>query len=741
MELYHVEERTEELDIIIKNGNTKRSWKYGYDEKHDFIVISKNGTIGQIYNIQGLRVALPNAPHRVPIGKRKWVQEPLPKELNAIKTMSAWNKRDKVFKTKWIDYIEEEFSRRENGHWFNNKDIDTYITGAYYTYIQWSKINIGYPEYREANRIFFIFWEACKADIRCFGMIYLKIRQSGFSYMGSGIAINLGTQLQDAHVGILSKTGRDAKDLFTEKAVNIYLNYPFFFKPTQAGMNRPKTDLSFYVPASRISKNNYDASDYDSEDGLNTIIDWQNTGDNSYDGKSNLRFLLHDESAKWEKPYSIIENWRVTKTCLRKGSKITGKCLMGSTANRLEAGGANFKKIYEESDINKRNKNNRTTSGLYKLFVPMEWNYEGFIDEYGFPILEASEENPVRNVEGDYVTMGVVDFWQNEADSTETQDDLNEYYRQNPRTEAHAFRNKSTDSLFNLAKIYEQNEYNDNHKHIIKPTQGYFSWMNGEKDTKVVWTPSDTGRFFVSWIPPTNMQNNVHRKGDKFYPMNEHIGAFGCDPYDISGVVDGKGSKGALHGKFKFHMDNEIPSSTFFLEYIERPRTAEIFFEDVLMACFFYGMPMLAENNKPRLLYHFKNRGYRAFSMDRPDKHRSKLSQTELEIGGIPNSSEDIKQAHADALQTYIEKFVGYDRAGTYRDPDIIGDMPFERTLQDWAKFDIRDRSPYDASISSGLAIMATQKHIYLPEIKSNKICINFTRYDNKGHVSKILEK
>jgi hypothetical protein len=59
-----------------------------------------------------------------------------------------------------------------------------------------------------------------------------------------------------------------------------------------------------------------------------------------------------------------------------------------------------------------------------------------------------------------------------------------------------------------------------------------------------------------------------------------------------------------------------------FLEYIARPQTAEIFFEDVLMACIFYGMPILAENNKPRLLYHFKNRGYRAFSMNRPDKQK-----------------------------------------------------------------------------------------------------------------------
>ena len=77
------------------------------------------------------------------------------------------------------------------------------------------------------------------------------------------------------------------------------------------------------------------------------------------------------------------------------------------------------------------------------------------------------------------------------------------------------------------------------------------------------------------------------------------MGAFGCDSYDISGTVRGRGSKGALHGLTKFSMEDAPPNS-FFLEYIARPQTAEMFFEDVLMACVFYGMPLFAENNKPR---------------------------------------------------------------------------------------------------------------------------------------------
>jgi hypothetical protein len=161
----------------------------------------------------------------------------------------------------------------------------------------------------------------------------------------------------------------------------------------------------------------------------------------------------------------------------------------------------------------------------------------------------------------------------------------------------------------------------------------------------------------------------------------------------------------------------DAPANTFFLEYIARPQTAEIFFEDVLMALVFYGMPILAENNKPRLLYYLKEEVIEVTSMNRPDKIWNKLSVTEKEIGGIPNSSEDIKQAHAAAIETYIKACWCLKEDGSMEICILI------ETLNDWAKFDINKRTKYDAAISSGLAIMACNRHLYRPVQKyKNKI-------------------
>jgi hypothetical protein len=1056
---------------IVSKKNSADNWEYGYNEQYDMVVISKTGKIGEVINISGLKIALPLVPtecysrHEKPYDQY-WERMELPKELSRIQSIFQWNDMPSEFKNKWVDYIEQEFDYRENGFWFMNNGTKCYITGAHYMYLQWSTIDVGYPDFREANRILYIFWEACKADNRSFGMTYLKIRRSGFSFMSSSECVNIATMIRDSRIGILSKTGADAKKMFTDKVVPINNKLPFFFKPIMDGMDKPKTELAFRMPASKITKKNMHEVSKGEMDGLDTTIDWKNTEENSYDGEK-LKLLVHDEcyapetlimmadwsfraikdinigdsvmidggiikkvvkkttgttnrylikqknardyivtenhrlildekdkgetivtpkeymkfnktqknklfrvrckgiesedqeynippyllglwlgdgrsvaftilvnkeeepeilhylgrmaemnnlpykiiypkckkiiefrflgindelrkigvfknkhipelymkssidsrlqllagiietdgykvktqnvveikmsrqnlieqirtlalscgincsnvftkptpckgtsyrvllsgptlheipmitakksiskniqyyrsrvniqiepldigeyvgiqvdgqtdeerrlilsdftvslnSGKWVKPNNILNNWRVTKTCLRVGSKIIGKCMMGSTSNALSKGGDNFKKLYEDSDLTTRNQNGQTKSGLYALFIPMEWNMEGFIDIHGMPIFR-KPSSALRGVDGGKITNGAIDYWEAEVDSLKNDSDaLNEFYRQFPRTESHAFRDEAKESLFNLTKIYQQIDYNDSMIKEHHLTRGSFHWKDGEKDTKVIFTPDQKGRFNISWVPNKELQNRFFLRNGVKHPGNEHMGTFGCDSYDISAVVGGRGSNGALHGLTKYHMD-EGPVNQFFLEYIARPQTAEIFFEEVLMACVFYGMPILIENNKPRLLYHFKNRGYRAFCMNRPDKPISKLTKTERELGGIPNTSEDIKQAHAAAIETYIEKYIGMDLVGNYRASDDMGVMPFSRTLEDWAKFDINNRTKFDACISSGLAIMANQKHIYLSETKHSKISINFTKYSNDGITSQLI--
>ena len=726
-------------------NKTKNGFAYGYNNEYDFVVISKDGKIGEVVEIQGLRIALPEVPDNVhsrseDIKEQYWEALDSPNEevLKKINSIQEFSLLPEKIKDPWYDYINQEFERRDEGFWYMNNGVPTYVTGTHYMYLQWTKIDVDAVDFREPNRIFFIFWEACKADQRCYGMCYLKNRRSGFSFMAAAETVNQATQNKNSRYGILSKTGEDAKKLFTGKVVPMSGKYPFFFRPIQDGMEKPKTELLYQVPSKRITLKSWTETSIEEDGlvGLDTSIDWKATGDYSYDGEK-LKLLVHDESGKWVRPDNILNNWGVTKTCLRLGRRIVGKCMMGSTSGALDKGGDNFKSMYNDSDLTQvqRNKNGQTATGLYALFIPMEWNFEGFFDRYGYPVFETPEE-PVMGNDGELITEGVIEYWENEVDGYKhNADKLNEHYRQYPRTEKHAFRDEIENSLFNLTKIYDQIDHNETLFNQSPVTTGRFMWKGGVRDTEVEFVPDRHGRFRVTWIPPYQVQNNVIEKNGNKLPGNMDMGAFGCDSYDISGTVGGGGSNGALHGMTGFSMMSDVPSGHFFLEYVARPPQAEIFFEDVLMACVFYGMPILVENNKPGLLYHFKRRGYRGFSLNRPDKLKSKLSVAEIELGGIPNTSEFVKQAHAAAIESYIEECVGINENGQ------MGDMFFQRTLEDWSRFDITKRTKYDASISSGLALMAVKRQSYYPRQKRTvePVSMGFKSYNQHGNHSRII--
>ena len=59
-----------------------------------------------------------------------------------------------------------------------------------------------------------------------------------------------------------------------------------------------------------------------------------------------------------------------------------------------------------------------------------------------------------------------------------------------------------------------------------------------------------------------------------------------------------------------------------------------------------------------------------------------------------------------------------------------------------WATFNMNDRTKHDASISSGLAIMACNKHKYVPVAprKIEAVPLGFRKYNNKGENSKIIK-
>ena len=670
------------------------------------INICPKGTSGEIIELAGLYIQLPELPDKNKIlfsnkkkEDQKWERISPPRELDSVKSMDEWFEMPKEFRAKYSLFIEEEFERRNNGVWFYNNGVPVYLTGHHYMFLQWSKIDIGYPSFLQFQWKLFIHQMACEIDPRSYGQVYVKCRRSGYTNMCSSILIDEATQVKEKLLGIMSKTGPDAQEnVFMSKVLPIFRSYPFFFKPIQDGTTNPRVELAFREPSKRITKNNKTSQ---TGEALDTIVNWKNTTNNAYDGaKTHMLFI--DEAGKWVKPADISESWRIHRTCLMIGRKIIGKAMVGSTVNPLDQGGSQYKRLYKNSDPAERNENDRTKSGLYRIFIPAYEALEGFFDVYGNPIID-DPEKPILSMDGDIIKIGAKTFLKNERKAfSNDSHELNESIRQFPFTDDEAFRDSTKSSLFNIAKIYEQVQYNEE-MYPNPVVRGNFVWRDGVLDTSVIFSPDPDGRWYISWMPPEKIRSVIKMERGKRFPPNDFLGVGGVDSYDLDATTDGRASKGACHMMTKFNM--EYPSNMFVAEYASRPPLAKIFYEDVLMAAVFYGFPLLIENNKYGIVRYFESRGYDGYVMDRPQHLGGSTNHVTVKTKGIPSNSQDVIQAHAQAIEAYIHHHIGInDETGQY------GNMYFGRTLEDWINFKIDDRTKYDLSISSGLALLGAQK-------------------------------
>lgn len=736
------------VDEKIRLGKNKlKSWKYGYDEGHDLIVISKDGTLGAVYEVNGIRIGLPAPPSNrkdilnwdITSKNQRWNRAPLPKGLTG-KTQ---------YNTEFEPYITEEIRRRREGVFIYIKGELVYMPGSSYFFYQWNRLDEGYPDFRIIQNELLLYWEACKADPRCYGIIYGKNRRFGWSSICNSENIDAGTSHENKEIGIISKTGEDGRKMFS-RLVRTFKKLPAFFQPVWDGTTTPKKELLLSEP-SRKKRRNEDDSDF--SEGLDTLIKYHSTVLNAMDGDKIFRSAI-DEAAKFPADVPFDNYWRIVKTSHRQGKRIVGKAMVGSTVNSKKKGGREFETIYMQSDPSKRNKNGQTASGLYSLFISAIYGLEGYYDTYGFSIVD-DPEKPIKTDLNEYVTIGSNTHLDNELEALKIDPEAyNEQLRQFPRSVKDMFRDESNDCEFNLNKVLEQIDHNKNELdetfsggEILGNNdieRGNFTWRNGVEDTEVLWRPNPEGRFWIKkdCHPPIEFRNKKEKKFKNgvmaFAPIGGHLGAFGVDPYNRDKGVDGRGSKGAIHLSTTTNTST-LPNDIFILEYIDRAKKVTIFFEEVLMAMVYYSIPMLSELSNEAFLQYIVNRGYRHYSLNNPFKNYDKLSDTEKKLGGAPAQDAKIADQQFYAIESYIEDSIGVAYDNINRSKGYMGDMPFTRTLEQWKDVDLKNRTKYDAFISSSLSRIGCQRRIKKTGPKKVAFFNPFQKYNNTGKISKIL--
>jgi hypothetical protein len=715
-----------------------------HNKRSDAVRICPFSTSGKMITLDNFKIQLP----KVPKDKKKILFSDLPKKDQYWRRLDVPKGITPDNKDLWDDYIKEEFRRRREGIWFMNNGEPVYLTGHHYFALQWCKMidTGGYMNFRYAQLNMFYHIQGCLVDDRSLGQLFVKSRRTGFTYILLSVILNLSTSTRNNPFGMTSKSDTDAKKAFL-KFRYMLLSLPFFFTPLIRGKLDSPKEFEFANPLSN-SKEAKKSRLNNIDDYLNNIVDYLPTKEDSYDGQF-LKIYLGDEAFKWKKPNDYIKHFGQVTPTMHEGGEVVGKAFIGSTVGAMSKGGSQGKEMYYSSDITRRNPvTNMTVTGLYSYFLPAQDNMTSFIDRYGVCHKERPSKN-TKNVKGKVIKYGSIEYLMSQEDAKRSEDDkaLNEQYRAYPRTIEHAFRDEASECIFNLTKLYEQIEHNDTLTDKDGYTVGDFNWEDGIVDSNVVFNPNSRGRFKVWWMPSMadgteHLQNKVKEVGGKFYPLNLNLVRFGCDPFSYKST-HGKGSKGGVHGKTVTLPDEDISNNLknkFVVEYIARPPDEFIFFEDVIKVIRFYGAPILVESNRLDLLRHMYNRGYRGFAMNRLDRSQRKLNDNEKKYGGQMMSGQDMLDSHMGAIGTWIENYVGVynDEIQNIRPIGEMGVMPFNETLKDWIAFDPDRRTEFDATISSGLAIMACQKEKYKSRVTPKKkvnVGQILKKYSNRGSI------
>ena len=712
---------------VYRKNNKEKSWAYGKhkDIDENFIIISKDGTLGDVYKVGSLIIGLPSSKGKEILNIDKhcdnsiWTRTKEPQEFldleenyranlvdagsqTEVKSIRKKYKRDRLLLLKKYEkFVDQEYDRRKNGIFIKIDKEVFYMTGSNYMFLNYYYLTDSdmYPLFRTTSVHTWWHWEAVKGDDDNFGEIRFKNRRVAWTSEAASEALNYMTITKYGNIPIVSERRELALELFQSKIVDAFKYYPTYFKPVISDPNdlpKTKIEITHDTPKRETSR-----------------IKTYPTKVTAYDSTRVAPFGINDEVFKLEDvDFSQFRSRH--KRCYNKSKDMKPKGKFGSTVGDSKTNTTTARYEWDNSNPLKRDKTGTTGTGLLALFVDTcyTWSEEAMFDKWGYPIVDDPKE-PIENEIGQFVEFGAITKWNLEEANAKKmkKSELNSFYRNVPRTIEQALRHESgvnndfdTDNLNNHLDFLEKIPENEMTGIVLR---GNLVWTGEPFKSDVMWQPNPKGRIQTTWIPPKDLQNKFAKKTfhgkEMVMPSNADIGCFGVDSYDIIGKATDGGSDGAIVGYTKFNLTG-APANSFFLIYKHRPDKRNDFYDDVIKICRFYGMFALIESNKSRLLEYMYDNGYTGYSLRRQDKKWKDLKDYEKLWGGIPSSTEVIAD-QTSGLQDYIVDFIGNNLEDDCK-------CYHKELIKEWIAFKPDKRKEFDLGVASGMAKMGAQYRV-----------------------------
>jgi len=670
--------------------------------------------------IYGTKCKLPDVPPHEkilnwdkPKDEQMWAREELPSFFEKVEYTKSG---DLILTEEQEDYAITELEKCKKGIWVYINGSSFYIPKKYYFYLQWWTLEDGSrPEYRDCDRRYFTFLEHWENVPWALGVIRSKKRREGASSQATSNLVYEAIFYKNSNCGLVSKSNEDGRATFTEMVAYGYRQLPAFLKPKQINREDSVTELVFAQKASNVKEGFADAQKED--EGNRSKINYRAPVLNAYD-RGRMSRLLLDEFGKLEKEIQASQLFAIISKTLVKGVKRVGFVEMPSTVNKMSKGGSEFKLLWENADVDKRTP---TINRLVRYFSPSFDGYEGFIDQYGFSVINSptpeqkqylvdkwvvTDENGVTisEISEEDIELGAKAYILKRREGR-TGDDLEEEIRMNPCNEVEAFMSANADCIFNVVKLNEQIE---RLKESPVPKRKIIFYRD-EINQSIRWRDArDTETFAWEFVSDLNLKGEVNKhyydNGTK-RPGRIDIGVIGVDGYSNSQGGKRYGSKASAWVYSKYDLRDPLNTGLFTGHLYGRPNEKEELHNQIILAAEYLGYQVYYEFVADDYYTYFKNRGklgYLAkFPLNAIDPSKRKKDNVERHYGFPVTDFAMTKQN--DSMISYVEHY--------------CEKIYWLELLEDLKNFEPSKRTPSDRTVSAMIALVAGLEPIYKPPL------------------------
>jgi len=510
-------------------------------------------------------------------------------------------------------YWEKQFNRCRDGF---TPAGGSFIPGNYYFYLNFCKIRafdkktnrkkMKPPLYRDQDHEYFDFVNKAKDEGE--GVIVLKARRKGFSFMNSNILLHEWSFYEDAEIGMGAQKQHYVSD-FRKKMLLSYNNiYPQFRN------NWLLNNADLFTSGWKEKEEGVWV-----EKGMGSLMYFRLIEKPDTFRGTTLTWWIVDEAGE---VVNLKKVYYANEECFREGAHQFGCPIIGGTSNKMSHDSEDFSDMWYNAEL----------YGLRRFFVPASKVYYPFFnDDTGISDTIGARKHILKRAE----------------DKKEDRDAYYAFKQEMPLSPEDAFVVHGS-TPFDLDKINDRIAALNTEKQLNIGIRGSLEWPKNKKGVKQfgkmpVFVEDKLGPMFMVERPIPGKKN-------------AHVAA--VDPYHISddleeeGAMSKKNSKGCMFVHRKY-IDLSTPGDMPVFEYFDRPYTKEQFYEKCLMVSIFYDTMALVEYNDDGFFKYFIKKGFIKYLKARPMSADSPYSIATNKFGIHMKTHQ--KTVLTDLVDTYIK--------------------------------------------------------------------------------------